>query len=86
MADETEGVRRVLQAVINADQSPRAELEAKYGPCWDTQELQRDFEVLDFMAPFVMVRRRSDGMKGTCLFCHAPRTYYSFEPAPPHLQ
>ena len=47
---------------------------------WDTEELQRDFEVLGFSAPFVVVRRKSDGQKGTMEFTHQPRWYYDFRP------
>ena len=78
--DETEFPRRIMQAVINADQSPREALEAKYGQCWDTQELGRDFAVLGFRAPFVVVRRKSDGVVGSCEFRHAPRLYFNFAP------
>lgn len=45
---------------------------------WNTQELQQEFEVLGFAAPFVVVKRRSDGKKGTLEFKHSPRIYFSF--------
>jgi hypothetical protein len=35
-------------------------------------------EVLGFMAPFVVVRRKSDNVKGSMEFCHSPRFYYNF--------
>lgn len=47
---------------------------------WDTTELQQDFEVLGFSAPFVAVRRRSDGVKGLLEFKHNPRVYFGFRP------
>lgn len=47
---------------------------------WNTQELQRDFDVQAFSAPFVEVVRRSDGVRGTLQFDHMPRRYYSFLP------
>ena len=77
--DVTEGFRRELQAEINAKMSPREAMEAEHGQCWDTSELQRDFEVTGFLAPFVLVRRKSDGRKGTLLFQHSPRIYYAFQ-------
>jgi len=46
---------------------------------WDTQELQRDFDVLGFMAPFVVVTRKADGKKGSLTFQHSPRFYYGFQ-------
>jgi len=47
---------------------------------WDTGELQDDFEVLGFMAPFVVARRRSDGVRGSLMFQNSPRFYHSFQP------
>jgi hypothetical protein len=48
------------------------------GQTWDTAELQRDFEVLGFSAPFVVVKRRSDGQRGVLEFKHSPRVYFGF--------
>jgi len=47
---------------------------------WNTQELQRDFEVIGFMAPFVVVRRRSDGVRGSLQFDHSPLRYFNWTP------
>jgi hypothetical protein len=47
-------------------------------PVWDTKGLTDDFEVLGFLAPFVVVKRRSDGQKGTLEFTHRPRVYFDF--------
>ena len=59
----------------------RAELVDGFGAAWDTMELTRDFEVHSFMAPFVMVTRRVDGVRGTMQFDHRPRFYYDFKPS-----
>lgn len=64
---------------INSDPSDRHALEAKYGQVWDTAELTEDFEVLGFLAPYVVVRRRSDGALGSVEFQHHPRFFFSFE-------
>jgi len=56
----------------------RERLEERQGRVWDTQELSRDFEVLGFRAPFVIVRRKRDSVKGTLIFQHSPRFYFSF--------
>lgn len=77
MSDSTEPIRRMMVGVINSNPGDRASLE-RHGPVWDTKELSRDFEVLGFMAPYVVVRRKSDGVKGTLMFQHNPRYYYSF--------
>ena len=76
--DKTEGIRRILTAVINSNSPERAELESKFGTVWNTEELGRDFEVSGFMAPFVVVKRKADGKVGSLMFQHAPRYYFSF--------
>ena len=78
MADPTEPIRKSLVQDLNSNPSNRQELEGEYGRVWSTDELARDFEVLGFMAPFVVVRRKSDGCKGSLMFTHLPRFYFSF--------
>jgi hypothetical protein len=73
MIDDTEDVRRQMVATINADPGSRPDLEAKHGQVWDTTELQNDFQVLGFLAPVVVVRRRSDGVRGSLMFQSNPR-------------
>jgi len=46
---------------------------------WDTTALREDFEVIAYLAPFVEVRRRADGVLGTLKFDHAPRRYYGWK-------
>ena len=36
--------------------------------------------MIGFSAPFVVVRRRRDGVKGTLQFNHNPRVYWDFAP------
>ena len=82
MNDPTETTRRQkMVAEINALQGTREYLEAKHGQVWDTNQLRQDFEVLGFGAPFVVVRKKSDGVKGSLMFQHDPRFYYGFQPA-----
>lgn len=50
------------------------------GQTWDTQQLQEDFTVEGFLAPFVLVKRKSDGVRGTLEFRHNPRVYFRFVP------
>jgi len=76
--DQTEGIRRVLVAEINSKLSERETLEKEYGQVWDTQEVQRDFEIIGFMAPFVVAIRRSDKVKGVLTFQDRPRFYFDF--------
>jgi len=81
MSDPTESARRQMLAEINADPGSREALEAKYGKVWDTAQLQQEFDALGFMAPVIVVRRRSDGVKGSLTFQHSPRFYFDFVPA-----
>jgi len=81
MLDETEAIRREMLVKLNQNPGSREALEAEHGQVWDTQELGRDFEVLGFMAPFVVVKRRADGIKGSLYFQHSPRFYFDFQPA-----
>lgn len=81
MSDETEAYRRHRLVEINAEPGSRATLEAQHGAVWTTEELSRDFEVTGFLAPFVVVRRKKDGVKGSLEFQHQPRLYFNFSPA-----
>lgn len=76
--DNTEDFRRAEVARINQEATVRAELEKKYGQVWDTTQLQQDFSVIGFLAPFVTVRRKSDGAEGILTFQHSPRFYFDF--------
>jgi len=78
MSDPTEAIRRERLAEINAEPNSREALEAEHGQVWDTDQLRQDFEVVGFMAPLVVVRRRSDGVKGSLKFQHSPRLYWGF--------
>ena len=75
---DTDSVRDAMTREINARAVDRAELEEREGRVWDTQELQDEFEVVGFLAPAVMVNRRSDGAQGTMTFQHRPRFYWGF--------
>lgn len=80
MSDPTETVRRQRVMEINLQPGSREALEAQHGQVWTTSELSSDYEVLGFMAPFVVVRRKSDGRKGSLEFQHGPRFYFNFQP------
>ncbi len=80
MNDSTEEMRRERLSEINASSGSRQALEAQYGQVWDNHQLVEDFEVIGFMAPLVVVRRKSDGVKGSLEFQHQPRMYFNFVP------
>jgi hypothetical protein len=79
VSDPTEDIRRQRLVEINAMPGSREALEAEHGQVWTTQELTEAFEVLGFLAPLVVVRRKSDGVKGSLEFQHGPpRLYFNF--------
>jgi hypothetical protein len=82
IVDPTESFRREAVQEINSNPQDRAALENAFGVgnVWDTEQLSKAFEVEGFMAPFAVVRRRSDGVRGSVTFQHAPRFYYDFVP------
>jgi hypothetical protein len=80
MSDATDPYRRQRLAEINVTPGSREALEAQHGQVWNTDELSHDFEVTGFMAPFVGVRRKCDGVKGSLEFQHQPRIYFGFSP------
>jgi hypothetical protein len=78
--DPTEDIRREMIATGQ----PTADLAAELGidgPTWNSETVSKDFEILGFAAPFVVVRRRSDRQKGSLEFTHSPRIYFNFQPA-----
>ena len=80
MIDETEAIRRQRLVEINLVPGSREALEAEHGQVWDTDQLRQDFEAIGFMAPLIVVRRRSDGVKGSLEFQHGPpRLYFNWQ-------
>lgn len=77
--DATEELRRQRLAEINFEPGSRKALESQHGQVWDTDELQRDFDALGFLAPYIVVSRRSDGQKGSLEFQASPRFYFNFQ-------
>lgn len=67
-------------ADMAADEIAKDESKSYIGPVWDTKTLQRDFEVIGFAPPYVVVIRKSDNKRGTVEFRHHPRIYFSWQP------
>ena len=80
MNDQAEVLRCQRLVEINAEPGSREALEAQHGQVWDTAELRNDFSVLGFAALFVIVRRKSDGVRGSLEFQHNPRFHFNFQP------
>ena len=51
------------------------------GKCWTTDEVQDEFEILGFIAPFCAAIRRETKEKGALTFVHQPRLYYHWRVA-----
>ncbi len=73
MTDPTESFRRKM---IETGQ-PYLDLKQATEK-WDTDQVRELFEVHGFLAPFVFVTRKKDGVKGTLTFTHSPRWYFNF--------
>lgn len=76
--DITENIRRGMVEAINTCPKSREQLEEEYGDVWDTIELQEDFIVKGFLAPFISVTRKKDNAEGALCFQHLPRFYFGF--------
>ena len=75
MKDPTESIRR---AMIESGQ-PALDME-QATTLWNTDQVRELFEVHSFLAPFVFVTRKKDGVTGTLEFNHSPRFYFNFTP------
>jgi hypothetical protein len=85
MIDETENIRRSMVQDINSQvqsddkTEERKRLEGLYGRVWDTDEVRAEFEIIGFMAPFVVAKRKKDNKKGSLEFQHSPRFYFNWK-------
>ena len=78
MTDPTESTRRALVAQTNANATARKELEERHGEVFDSDEVREQFTVTGFAAPFMVVVRKADNLKGSLMFQHSPRFYWGF--------
>jgi hypothetical protein len=78
-ADCTEFLRMMRMVDLNAAPEDRQALEQRHGQVWDAKELAGDFVVIGFMAPFVVVDRNADGLRGSLEFQHHPRFYFNWK-------
>lgn len=57
---------------------PETETETLPEGAMTTEQMRELYTVESFLAPFVMVTRKSDGARGTLQFTHAPRRYFGW--------
>lgn len=74
MSDPTAPIRK---AMVESG-VPQADLAADQDRTWTTDEMQAEFDVLSFAAPYVVVTRKSDGQLGSLEFTHSPRIYFGW--------
>ena len=79
ITDTTETLRRTRLVELNAEASDRETLEQRHGQVWDSRELSRDFIVIGYLAPYAVVRRKADGIRGSLEFQHHPRFYFNWK-------
>lgn len=65
-------------AVAAAQNTALARVVEANGQVWDTTDLQVEFDVRGFQAPYVVVLKRSTGEKGSLQFTHRPRFYFDW--------
>jgi hypothetical protein len=73
---------RMLQSWINGKPRTREEIQEQLraNPVWDAREFMEAFEVLGWKSPFVIAVNKQTGERGSLLFQHEPRFYFSFDP------
>ena len=75
MEDPTEAFRRTMI------ETGQPYIDVKHAvEKWDTDQVRELFEVHNFLAPFVFVTRKKDGVRGYLEFTHSPRVYFNFVP------
>ena len=80
-------VAEVVRDLTERDVGSVEQLKARYGQLWTTDQMQQDFEPQGFGAPYIVVIRKKDRVKGTLEFGRADdgvRYYYDFSPAGVH--
>lgn len=79
-----ERARKAMQETINGNPKTYEELVEIFGKeeVWTTDELRAQFDVRGFAAPFVVVKRKADGVQGVLTFQHDPRFYFAFKEVP----
>lgn len=75
MSDPTEDIRRAMVPTMPAELQARLDEGEKV---WTTDEMTAEFTPDGFLAPLIVVRRKSDGVRGTLMFAHSPRYYFGW--------
>ncbi len=76
--DTTETFRRRRLTELNPGRD-REVLERLFGKIWNPKELAVEFEVIAFLAPYVVVRQKAGGKQGSLEFQAHPRLYFNWQ-------
>lgn len=76
LSDATEVVRRSMVPLMH---DRLADWRRDGGRTWSPAAMAEEFEVIGFMAPMVVVKRKRDGVKGSLEFTHSPRVYFHWK-------
>lgn len=79
LTEETAEERAKLEAEVNATPCTLEELQRKYGQVWTVEQVEAQFEIEAFCPPLACATRRADGVRGTLVYQHCPRYYWSWE-------
>ena len=56
----------------------REELEYNWGQVWSGEELKKQFKVITFHGPFILVTEKLTAEKGTMTYQDYPRYYFGY--------
>lgn len=76
MNEATEMYRRQKFLSLNRESANRAKLQERHGQVWDHEQMQKEFSVRGFLAPYVMVTNKETGARGVLEFQNSPRFYF----------
>jgi hypothetical protein len=79
MIPQVNAITRDDTGQVRSPEDVRKDLEARHGKVYTLAELREEFEVIGFMSPICVVRRLSDGRKGSFEFTHSPRLYFNWQ-------
>ena len=69
---------RMLDKIINTEPRSEEAFTTAGEEVWNTEEVQKEFEILGFKKPFALAIRKSDGARGTFLFQTMPKLFFSW--------
>ena len=82
--------KKVVEALVSEEKTyderveeAKAKIREAHGPdidVYSTREMEEAFEPISFSSPFIIVKRKSDNVKGSLQFQSDPKVYFKFIP------